>query len=344
MPDAVAAGGALSAFPPATGPVEVALARSADDIPHTPGDAGAYAYQLKFDGWRLVILRPAHGGVELWSRNGTDLTNRFPEIAAAAAAQIPAGTVVDGEVCVWQNARLDWDQLQTRMGSPARVAELVRTVPASYVAFDVLAVNGVDVRTRPFVERRTLLEGLTGWRPPLQVCPSTTDYDEAVAWFADYWAVGIEGVVAKRTIEQYRAGARSWVKVKHRQTSDMIVGAVTGTLQQPEAVITGRYTNDGRLVITGRTSVLNPAQAAELAAVLTPVEEVEHPWPAEIAGQFGSNPVHLVHVAPTLVVEVSADSALQGGRARHSLRFLRLRADVPVSDVPPGHDVDPDQP
>lgn len=324
-------------FPPATGPIEVALARSAEDIPRTPGDAGGWAYQLKFGGWRLVVLRPVSGGVELWSRNGTNLTDRFPEVAAAAALQIPPGTVVDGEVCVLKNGRLDWDQLQRRMGSAARIAEQVRTAPASYVAFDVLAVDGVDVRSRLFFERRAVLKELIDWQPPLQTCPTTTDYDEAVAWFSDYDAVGIEGVVAKRTTEQYRPGSRSWVKVKHRETSDVIVGAVTGSLHRPEAVIAGRYTNDGQLVITGRTGALSPSQAAELAALITPVEEPEHPWPAEIAGQFGSGAVRLVHVAPVLVAEVSADSALQGGRARHALRWVRLRVVVPVSDVPPAH-------
>lgn len=93
-------------------------------------------------------------------------------------------------------------------------------------------------------------------------------------------------------------------------------------------------TCDGLLVITGRTSVSNAAQAANLAAVLTPVEEADHPWPAEIAGEFGSNPLCLVHLAPVVVVGVSADSARQGGRARHSLRLVKLRVDVPVSDVP----------
>lgn len=289
---------------------------------------------MKFDGWRLVAARTAAGAVELWSRHGTDLTSRFPEIAAAAE-QLPAGTVIDGEVCVYREGRLDWDQLQHRMGSAARVAEQVRIAPASYVVFDVLALSGTDVRSRPWSERRNLLEGLIGSQLPLQVCPFTRDRDEAGSWLPEYSAIGIEGVVAKRTTTPYRPGERAWVKVKHRETTEVVIGAVTGSAERPESVVAGRFTRAGQLVIAGRTTALNQRQAAELAASLTPVGADQHPWPPQISGQFRGTPVHLVHVAPVLVAEVSADAARQqSGRWRHPLRFVRVRVDLVPADLP----------
>ena len=313
----------------------MALARSAEKIPKTAGKPGAWAYELKFDGWRLVLLRPAAGGVELWSRRGTNLTDRFPEIAAAALNQVPAGAVVDGEVCVFQDGRLDWGQLQVRMGSAARIARQVKAAPASYIAFDVLATGGADIRDRPWTERHAVLEQLAHWQPPLQVCPHTLDYEEAVRWSSEYRDVGIEGVVAKATTAQYAPGQRaSWVKVKSRETTEVVVGAVTGSLQRPESVIAGLVTQAGQLSIVGRTTALNAQQAADLATHLRPIDPQQHPWPAQIGSQFGGSPVHVVHVSPDLVAEVSADTALQAGRWRHPLRLLRLRPDMAVDDLP----------
>lgn len=292
-----------------------------------------WAFELKFDGWRLVASRTAAGLVELWSRHGTDLTSSFPEIAAAAG-ELPAGTVVDGEVCVYRHGRLDWDQLQLRMGSAARVAAQVRVAPASYVIFDVLAVGGSDLRPLPWSERRAVLEGLAGIRPPLQVCPATQDRNEAASWLEEYRDVGIEGVVAKSATAPYRPGERAWVKVKHRETTEVLLGAVTGSLERPESLVAGRYTSDGQLVIVGRSTALNDHQAAGLAASLTPVAADQHPWPVEIGSQFGGSPVRLLHIAPVLVAEVSADTARQSRRFRHPLRFVRLRADLTPADLP----------
>ena len=303
----------------------MALARSAEDLPRNVG-TGSWAFELKFDGWRLVACCTTAGVVELWSRHGTDLTGRFPEIAAAAS-ELPAGTVVDGEVCVYRQGRLDWDQLQLRTGSPARLAEQVRPAPASYVVFDVLAVGGSDLRPLPWSERRAVLEGLAGVRPPLQVCPFTRDRDEAASWMQEYRDVGIEGVVAKSTTAPYRPGERAWVKVKHRETTEVVVGAVTGSLERPESVIAGRYTSDGQLMILGRSTALSEHQAVGLAASLTPVPAAQHPWPAEIGSQFGGASVRLVHIAPILVAEVSADTARQSGRFR-LIRIMPLEQDL----------------
>lgn len=142
-------------------------------------------YELKWDGFRCVIVRDGQS-TRLWSRQGTDLTNRFPEIAVAAAAQIPAGTVIDGEVVIWNEDRLDFDLLQRRLVSGvARIRELVKTHQASFVAFDLLAAAGTDLRTQPWRSRRDALERAVRWEPPLQLSPTTEDTSVARAWMAD---------------------------------------------------------------------------------------------------------------------------------------------------------------
>ena len=100
-------------FPPSTGPIEVTLTRPVDDIPHqrrTPQGQPQLAYELKIDGWRLVLSKTPAGAVELWSRRGRNLTAAFPELAAAALEHLAPGTVVDGEVCVLRHGQLDWDR------------------------------------------------------------------------------------------------------------------------------------------------------------------------------------------------------------------------------------------
>ena len=142
------------------GPVEVALARATDVLPDTAALPGGATYMLKFDGFRLVIT---HGGrgVRLWSRRGNDT---FPEIAGAST-QLPFGSVVAGELCACNGSRPDFDLLTQRFGAGrARIAKMSGTSPTSFVAFDVLAAGGIDLRCRPWRIRQGVLAGLA-WQP-----------------------------------------------------------------------------------------------------------------------------------------------------------------------------------
>jgi ATP-dependent DNA ligase len=319
------------------GPVAVELAKSVRDIPPPQALPGGCRYEPKWDGYRLVIVRSG-SSTRLWSKQGRDLTDRFPDIAAAARAQVPAGTVVDGEVVVWHGDRLDFGLLQRRMATPpARMAALVAAAPASYVAFDVLAAGGTDLRRRTLRARREQLEALAGrWAPPLQLSPLTDDLAEARQWFADFRAAGVEGLVVKGASTRYAGGRREWLKVKSWETTEVLAGGVIGPLERPSQLVAGRV-RDGELVVVGRTSPLSPRQSAELAAVLTPAGP-GHPWPERIGtGRFGGGrlSVPLTRVEPTVVVEVSTDAALQAGVFRHPVRYLRVRADLRPEDVPP---------
>jgi len=318
------------------GPVPVALAKATEQVPRADALPGGCVYEPKWDGFRLVAVRDTTA-VTLWSRQGKDLTARFPDVARAAAAQLPAGSVVDGEVVIWAGDRLDFGLLQRRLitGLPGLPA-LVRAHPASFVVFDVLADARRDVRRLSLVQRRRRLERLAAeWSPPMQLCPQTTDRDEALSWISDFRPAGVEGLVVKAAGGAYLPGRRDWLKVKSRETTEVIVGGVIGSLGRPSQLVAGRY-RDGELRVVGRSTPLNRAQAAELAAVLAPAAG-EHPWPERIgSGAFGGGrlSVPMVRVAPIAVAEVSADAALTAGVFRHPLRFLRLRPDLSPADVP----------
>jgi ATP-dependent DNA ligase len=278
------------------------------------------------------------GSTRVWSKQGRDLTDRFPDVVAAAVAQVPAGTVLDGEVVIWNGSRLDFGLLQQRMVTPAgRIAALAAAHPASYVAFDLLAAGGTDLRAWTLTRRRAALTDLAArWAPPLQLSPATTDPAEARTWFHDYRPAGVEGLVAKGAGTRYAPGRREWLKVKSWETTEVIAGGVIGPIERPSQLVAGRY-RDGELVVVGRTSPLSPRQSAELAAVLTPADG-DHPWPERIGtGRFGGGrlSVVLTRVDPAVVAEVSADAALQAGVFRHPLRFVRVRPDLVPADLPP---------
>jgi ATP-dependent DNA ligase len=323
--------------PDLAGPVAVQLAKPVRDLPTASALPGGCRYEPKWDGYRLVVVR-GPGGTRLWSKQGRDLTDRFPDVAAAALAQVPPGTVLDGEVVVWNGERLDFGLLQRRMvTAPSRLAALAVAHPASYVAFDLLAAGGEDQRRRPLRSRRSTLEELARrWAPPLQLSPVTADPDEARGWAEDLRPLGIEGLVAKGASTRYAGGRREWLKVKSWETTEVLAGGVIGPLDRPGQLVAGRY-RDGELVVVGRTGPLSPAQSAELSAVLTPAGP-DHPWPERIGtGRFGGGrlSVALTRVQPVAVVEVSADAALTAGVFRHPLRFVRVRPDLAPGDVPP---------
>ena len=322
--------------PDLTGPVRLALAKAENTVPGPRALTGGSLFELKWDGFRACITNGARG-TRIWSRQGNELTQSFPEVAAAAAAAMPENSVLDGEVVIWHNGRLDFDLLQRRhAGGPAAIAAQVRQHPASYVAFDLLAVTGTDWRNRLLRDRRSRLEELAdGWAPPLHLSPMTDDRDTALAWMADYRKTGVEGLVIKGAGSRYEGGQRRWVKFKSRESTEVLVGAVTGPITRPTSAIAGLYRN-GILVIAGRSVPLSAEQSRSLATVLTPATGA-HPWPDTIASsRFGNrnDRTTLTKVDPVIVVEVSVDTGMQGGVFRHPLRFLRHRPDMTADDIP----------
>ncbi|MFE6966675.1 ATP-dependent DNA ligase [Agromyces sp. NPDC057679] len=293
-------------------------------------------YEPKLDGFRAVIAVDS-GTVSVWSRQQKRLTDWFPEVAAAAAAQIPDGVVVDGEIVAISAGRLDFEVLQRRLGTTAtRAARLARDQPASFVAFDVLAVLGVDVRPHTLHARRELLVELAAeWSPPLQLGWQSRELEQATAWFNELTSVGIEGIVAKGAAQPYAGDARDWVKVKRRDVVDVIIGAAFGPIDRPEALVVGLYDEGGRLRVAGRTSPLKPSQARQVGSLLRPPSGA-HPWPTVLSpgalgGRFtGARELVRLTLVDPVAAEVSADVAMSGRSFRHLVRFVRLRPDLPA--------------
>ena len=173
----------------------------------------------------------------MWSKQGRDLTDRFPDIVGRRASpRCPAGTVLDGEVVIWNGSRLDFGLLQQRMVTAAgRIAALVAAHPASYVAFDLLAAGGADLRGQRLSRRRAALEELAErWAPPMQLSPATTDPAEARRWFDDFRPAGVEGLVAKGAGTRYAPGRREWLKVKSWETTEVLAGGVIGPIERAQ--------------------------------------------------------------------------------------------------------------
>jgi ATP-dependent DNA ligase len=307
---------ALSAGVPILGrmavpyPIAPQLARLEEDLPRGDG----WVYEPKWDGFRAILFKEGRK-VRLQSRNGKDLSHRFLEVQRAAL-RLP-DSVLDGELVVVIGGRLEFDGLISRLEGGA-------SSPPAFVAFDALSWGDDDLRTQPFAKRRAVLEELEP-NPFIQVTPQTSDVEAARNWLTDSFAMGFEGVVAKKSALRYMAGERSMVKVKHYESIDVVVAGYTGNKGQPRALVVGLYDSDGRLHHVGTTSMLREADRIKVAALplsensFTGLQPDLNRWQSHrLAAWFP--------VAPELVGEV-AFNRLDGMRFRHSIKFLRWRPD-----------------
>jgi ATP-dependent DNA ligase len=315
-------------------PVPPMLATAVDRLPRGP-----YAYEPKWDGWRALLFRTADG-VYLQSRTGKPLAGYFPDITRLARAHLPPGLVLDGELVIWEAGRdrTSFALLQRRVSAGSPVREAYRN-PAHLVAFDALAVDGVELLAAPLVERRAaLVDALVDLPPQLTVCPQTTSPDIAREWLSAWTAQGLEGLVIKPLAGAYQPGRRGWRKLRRRHTTEAIVAGIAGG-----SLLLARFDAGGRLRYAGRSAPLTPVQRAALEPVLVapgPHRDggVNHPWPRPLppgwSGHFETGPLDYRQVVPDAVVEVRVDSAYEHTRWRHQVRFVRLRPDLAVLDVP----------
>lgn len=225
-------------------PVVVALAERVDQLP----DGGGWWYEPKFDGDRAVLWR--RDTVRVQTRSGRDATEQWYDLATAGM-DLPPDTVLDGEAVIWRGGKMDFGAVRSRASARGRrLADLVRQYPASYAAFDCLMHAGVDLRRRPYLERRAaLLDVLAGQPPPIQAVPATDEPDVARAWIEHLTGQGVEGVVAKRAGSPYRAGRTpAWQKLRHSETVDAQVVGYAGNAARPTKVVV--ELPDGRRILS----------------------------------------------------------------------------------------------
>lgn len=330
----------MSVAAPFPAPAATMEARTRDAL---PGDG--WAYEPKWDGFRCHAWAPGAAEAEacLYSRAQRPLRRYFPELDDALAA-LPPGTVVDGEVVVVADGRLDFDSLQLRVHpAESRITRLAGEIPASLIAFDVLAHGGEDLRDAPFRQRRQRLEAvLASLDPPWHLTPSTTDVDTAGRWFTELEAAGCDGIVAKRLDGAYLSGERDMVKVKHRRSADCVIGGyrLHKDGDRIGSLLLGLYNDAGELHFIGHCSGFRDADRTKL---LTDLQGFvadddrgggfgEHARrPGGPSRWSGDKDLSFVALRPELVCEVSYDQ-LTGERFRHATRFERWRLDKDPRD------------
>jgi ATP-dependent DNA ligase len=341
---------------PVMPPVEPMLSKSAAAVP-----VGDYLYEPKWDGFRCIVFRDGTE-IELGSRGGKSLTRYFPELVAALAEALPPRCVLDGEIVVVADDRLDFDRLSDRIHpADSRIRLLAERTPASFVAFDILALADEDLTARQFAERRAILTGAIAGHPHVHVTRATDDPALARTWFERFEGAGLDGVVAKPLLSSYRPGERAMVKVKHERTADAVVGGYRLHKSGPivGSLMLGLYGADGVLNYVGGASAFTMARRAELIGELEPLridagqphpwldapEDDEHRRPGAPNRWNAGKDTSFVPLNPQLVCEVRYDQ-LQADRFRHSARFVRWRPDREARscgydqlDVPAAYDL-----
>ena len=322
---------------PVLPPVKPMLAKSVPDVPE-----GDFLYEPKWDGFRCIVFRDGDE-VELGSRNEKPLTRYFPEVVEAVKAQLPERCVVDGEIVIAAGKGLDFEALLQRIHPAAsRVAMLAETTPASFVAFDLLALGDESLLAVPQGERRIRLEqALSGTEPPVHLTPVTTDAAVARDWFTVFEGAGLDGVIAKPTSGAYCPDKRTMLKIKHARTADCVVGAFRWHKSGPVvgSLVLGLYDEAGQLQHVGVAASFPMARRQSLVAELEPYllpEGEPHPWLGEATSERipGGEPsrwnrdkdMSFVPLRPELVVEVAYDH-MEGSRFRHTAQFRHWRPD-----------------
>jgi ATP-dependent DNA ligase len=329
-------------------PIEPMLAKLATELPAGDG----WLFEPKWDGFRAIVFRD-RDRFYIQSRDSKPLDRYFPELEAAFRKGLPPRCVVDGEIVIATAHGLDFDALQMRLHpAESRVKKLAAETPASFVAFDLLANDSRDLRSRPQAERRQLLEkAIQGSADGVHLTPCRRERSVAQDWFHRFEGAGLDGVIAKHESTTYQPGKRVMVKVKHVRSADCVVAGFRWYKQGPGTLVgsllLGLYDDAGTLHHVGVTSSFAMEARRRLAAELEPLRKnaiVSHPWREWAGAMDGSvrmpgaqsrwsagkdlswEPLRIERVC-----EVKYDH-LQGDRFRHAATFMRWRPDKRPAD------------
>jgi len=331
-------------------PIEPMLAKLSNGLPEGDG----WIFEPKWDGFRALVFKSGDD-LLIQSRDLKPLGRYFPELEVTLRAALPDRCVLDGEVVIATDGRLDFEALLLRIHPAAsRVKLLAEQSPASYVAWDLLALGDEDLRALPQRERRERLErALAAVQPPVHVTPATRDRAVAADWFARFEGAGLDGVMAKPEALAYTPGKRAMLKIKHQRTADCVVGGFRwykgGKDKLVGSLLLGLYDAGGTLHHVGVCSAFKQDYRAELAEKLRPLREGArevHPWrewaewqdeetsqrlPGATSRWNRGKDLSWEPIQIGLVCEVAYDH-LQGTRFRHATHFKRWRPDKPASD------------
>jgi ATP-dependent DNA ligase len=333
-------------------PIAPMLSAAADALPHGDG----WLFEPKWDGFRTLVFRDGDE-VLLQSRDEKPMNRYFPELVAPLAASLPERCVLDGEIVIVGEAGLDFEALLLRIHpAESRVKLLAAQTPASYVAWDLLAIGDEDLRLASLEERRRRLEiALGDASPPVHLSPATRDRALAEDWFSRFEGAGLDGVMAKRLDEPYAPGERTMIKVKHRRTADCVVAGFrwhkNGRGTMVGSLLLGLYDDQNVLQHVGVTAAFTTAMRKELVEILAPLREnavKNHPWrdwaeaqeeaavegrrlPGATSRWNRGKDLSWEPLRPDLVCEVAYDH-MQGTRFRHAAHFVRWRPDKRPKD------------
>ncbi|HEY2798707.1 MAG TPA: ATP-dependent DNA ligase [Thermoanaerobaculia bacterium] len=333
-------------------PLAPMLSSAADALPRGEG----WQFEPKWDGFRTLVFRDG-GEMLLQSRDEKPMNRYFPELLARLAAALPERCVVDGEVVIVGENGLDFEALLLRIHPAAsRVKLLSGQSPASYVAWDLLALGDEDLRRMPLAQRRERLEAsLSSAASSVHLSPATRDRTLAEDWFRRFEGAGLDGVMAKRLDESYRPGERTMIKVKHARTADCVVAGFrwhkNGHGTMVGSLLLGLYDEEGTLHHVGVAAAFTTVVRKQLVEELAPLREnalANHPWrewaeaheeaaakgqrlPGATSRWNRGKDLSWEPLRPERVCEVSYDH-MQGTRFRHAAHFLRWRPDKRPKD------------
>jgi len=328
-------------------PLAPMLSSAADRLPGGEG----WQFEPKWDGFRTLVFRDGDE-ILLQSRDERPMNRYFPELVAPLARTLPERCVVDGEIVIVGPDGLDFEALLLRIHPAAsRVKLLSEQAPASFVAWDLLALGDEDLRQAPLAVRRERLEQvLAGAASPVHLSPATRDRARAEDWFRRFEGAGLDGVMAKRLDAPYRAGERTMIKVKHVRTADCVVAGFRwhkkGAGTMVGSLLLGLYDDEHTLHHVGVAAAFTNAVRQQLVAELAPLRANAlegHPWrdwavaqeEASATGQRlpgatsrwnRGKDLSWEPLRPERVCEVAYDH-MQGSRFRHAAQFLRWRPD-----------------
>ena len=263
-------------------PLAPMLSSAADALPGSEG----WQFEPKWDGFRTLVFRDGEE-ILLQSRDEKPMNRYFPELVAPLAAALPARCVLDGEIVIVGAGGLDFEALLLRIHPAAsRVKLLAEQTPASFVAWDLLALEDEDLREVPLAARRERLEKvLARAAPPVHLSPATRDRALAQDWFRRFEGAGLDGVMAKRLDQPYRAGERTMIKVKHTRTADCVVAGFrwhkNGAGTMVGSLLLGLYDDEDTLHHVGVAAAFTNEMRRKLVEELAPLRENAlegHPW------------------------------------------------------------------